>query len=211
MNPYEVLKVKKGASAKEVRRAHRRRAMETHPDRGGSAEEFKLVSAAWRVLGDPQKRANYDRTGRCEPDVPDNRVALLVNVLVCAFRSCTEQLTREGKKLLESDLVAAMKSQLKGELAEIVKSVKDLGNGQGTLGRVLDRLEDRDEGLLARAVEAERNGLAARAALLERQAAVHREALEYLDGCSFKANKKKVGAAASGVWVMSFGTSGTAS
>jgi hypothetical protein len=42
-----ILQVDPDAGAGEVKRAFRRRAMETHPDRGGDAEEFKRVYAAW--------------------------------------------------------------------------------------------------------------------------------------------------------------------
>ncbi len=50
MNPFEVLGVRPGASADEVRAAWRRRARATHPDRGGDEATFTEVLEAYRTL-----------------------------------------------------------------------------------------------------------------------------------------------------------------
>ena len=61
---YDILGVGKNASPDDIKKAYRKRAKETHPDINGddpSAEEnFKSVAEAYDVLGDPQKRAEYD-------------------------------------------------------------------------------------------------------------------------------------------------------
>lgn len=63
-NLYSVLGVQRSASHDEIRAAYRRLAKEYHPDRnpGNNAaeENFKRVSAAFDVLGDPDKRRKYD-------------------------------------------------------------------------------------------------------------------------------------------------------
>ncbi|WGD36925.1 DnaJ domain-containing protein [Lysinibacter sp. HNR] len=58
--PYEVLGVLATASAEELRRAYRVALRTTHPDVGGSAERFRAVQAAWRLVGDEQSRRAYD-------------------------------------------------------------------------------------------------------------------------------------------------------
>lgn len=58
---YEVLGVAERASPEEVRAAYRRAARDHHPDAGGSARRMSEVNAAWHVLGDPVRRAAYDR------------------------------------------------------------------------------------------------------------------------------------------------------
>lgn len=58
---YAVLGVAPDAELDVIRTAYRRQARTAHPDRGGSAEDFSRIQQAWEVLGDLDKRAEYDR------------------------------------------------------------------------------------------------------------------------------------------------------
>ncbi|HET6951867.1 MAG TPA: DnaJ domain-containing protein [Acidimicrobiales bacterium] len=58
---YEMLGVAATASAEEVRAAFRRAARDHHPDAGGDSRRMRDLNAAWHVLGDPARRAAYDR------------------------------------------------------------------------------------------------------------------------------------------------------
>jgi molecular chaperone DnaJ len=60
---YEILGVKKDASADEIKKAFRRQAIEHHPDRGGNEEKFKELNEAYEVLKDADKRKRYDQFG----------------------------------------------------------------------------------------------------------------------------------------------------
>lgn len=64
-DPYQELGASRTASADELRKSFRKLAKELHPDRNpGDAkaeERFKRVSAAFDLLGDPDKRAKFDR------------------------------------------------------------------------------------------------------------------------------------------------------
>jgi len=65
---YKVLGVSDKATDKELRRAYRKLAKDFHPDsHPGSEEKFKAVSAAYDVLGDPEKRKEYDEVRRLGP------------------------------------------------------------------------------------------------------------------------------------------------
>ncbi|MEV4267644.1 J domain-containing protein [Kribbella sp. NPDC049584] len=59
---YEVLNVERTATTAEIKSAYRRLVRQVHPDQGGNAALFRLVQEAWTTLGDPAKRAAYDRT-----------------------------------------------------------------------------------------------------------------------------------------------------
>ena len=66
-NLYETLGVKRDASVEDIRKADRKLAKKHHPDinPGSKAAEdrFKAVSAAYEVLSDPKRRAEYDEFG----------------------------------------------------------------------------------------------------------------------------------------------------
>src|SRR3954469_18116048 len=58
---YKVLGGPASASKDRVRTEYRKLSKEHHPDSGGDEERFKEISAAYDVLGDPEKRKEYDQ------------------------------------------------------------------------------------------------------------------------------------------------------
>mmetsp|Transcript_69558 Transcript_69558/g.123027 ORF Transcript_69558/g.123027 Transcript_69558/m.123027 type:complete len:793 (-) Transcript_69558:117-2495(-) len=58
---YAVLGISVDAGAAQIRQAYRHRVLQTHPDKGGSAEDFLKVVEAFEALSDPSKRAVYDK------------------------------------------------------------------------------------------------------------------------------------------------------
>ncbi|MBK8012746.1 MAG: molecular chaperone DnaJ [Deltaproteobacteria bacterium] len=64
---YTVLGVSRGATQAEIKRKYRELARQYHPDRNpgdqGAEDRFKDAAEAYRVLGDPDLRAEYDRAG----------------------------------------------------------------------------------------------------------------------------------------------------
>ncbi|MBR0596682.1 DnaJ C-terminal domain-containing protein [Sinanaerobacter chloroacetimidivorans] len=64
---YEVLGLKKEASANEIKKAFRKKAMQYHPDKNPgdkiSEDKFKEVNEAYSILADADKKDKYDRFG----------------------------------------------------------------------------------------------------------------------------------------------------
>ena len=68
MDYYQVLGVAKKADESQIKRAYKKLAIQYHPDKNQGDEKavlkFKEIAEAYEVLGDPQKRSEYDQFGR---------------------------------------------------------------------------------------------------------------------------------------------------
>lgn len=72
-NPYDVLGISKDASEKEIKAAFKKMSIKHHPDRNPdnideASKKMAEVNAAYEILKDPKKKANYDNYGN--PDGP---------------------------------------------------------------------------------------------------------------------------------------------
>ncbi|KAI0080128.1 DnaJ-domain-containing protein [Panus rudis PR-1116 ss-1] len=84
-NLYEVLGIQKNASPEDVRKAYRKRALQTHPDRlpqgttpeqkDKAEEQFRLVNNAYEVLNDQRNRELYDKHGVWPPPTEEPRTS----------------------------------------------------------------------------------------------------------------------------------------
>jgi molecular chaperone DnaJ len=64
---YEILEVSKTATAEEIKKAYRKKAIQFHPDKNegdkAAEEKFKEAAEAYEVLSSPEKRQRYDQFG----------------------------------------------------------------------------------------------------------------------------------------------------
>ena len=64
---YDILGISKGASAAEIKKAYRKKAIEFHPDKNpgdkNAEANFKKAAQAYEVLGDSEKKSKYDQFG----------------------------------------------------------------------------------------------------------------------------------------------------
>lgn len=76
-NPYDILGVDKNATADQIKKAYRKLAIKYHPDRQAgksdaevkkAAEKMAEINAAYEILSDENKRAQFDRYGTIDPN-----------------------------------------------------------------------------------------------------------------------------------------------
>src|SRR3990167_2334648 len=120
-NPYKVLKVKKTATAAEIKKAYRKRSTETHPDKGGSSEAFNEVAEAYNVLKDPVKRKLFDEKGiveeaKIEQNFYNDVVELFFNVIT----------TKPNVIELEADIIAEITYIIDDKIETSKKHIKGL-------------------------------------------------------------------------------------
>ena len=73
---YKILEIKRSAKERDIKKAFKKMSIKYHPDKNPSSKEEALkkyqdVSAAYEVLGDPEKRRKYDRCGEKCVDEPE--------------------------------------------------------------------------------------------------------------------------------------------
>lgn len=138
MSLYDELGLSSDATQDEIKEAYRRRASETHPDKeGGDHAAFIRVKAAYDVLSDPVKRAEYDAMGDMEG--PEFQ---LRNTIAQAFSHFAQL-----DDLPETDLVLVIKNEFAKSrkngrvelkrLRRVVKNYKKLSNRIKTKDKVV--------------------------------------------------------------------------
>lgn len=69
---YEILGISKGATAEEIKKAYRKKAIQYHPDKNPgdkeAEENFKMAAEAYEILSDADKKARYDQYGHAAFD-----------------------------------------------------------------------------------------------------------------------------------------------
>lgn len=71
---YDILGLARTCLADEIRIAFRRRALSTHPDKGGNESDFKMVNQAYDVLKDPSSRRLYDACLEADQSSPNSEL-----------------------------------------------------------------------------------------------------------------------------------------
>ncbi len=92
---YEVLGVAPEASEEEIKKAYKTLARKYHPDLNPgnphAESAFKAVGRAYEILGDPERRTNYDRSVQVETTAAEAEVkpARKFDIVMIAFCICT--------------------------------------------------------------------------------------------------------------------------
>lgn len=114
---YKILGVGEDAAPADIRVAYHLRAKQTHPDAGGSADEFAAVSQAYEVLSDLERRLSYDATGDAvqQPDPDELAIAMLRNLV--------EGMIADNADVLHTDFAARMAREFVSAIGEARKHI----------------------------------------------------------------------------------------
>lgn len=186
---YQTLKVRKTASKEAIQAAHRRRVLETHPDRGGDREEFERVHLAGRVLLDDAARQRYDETGEINGPAPDNSRAQAIAVLSQVFGVVLSELRNNGADPAQEDLVWLMRKRINEAIAELSSQQEQLAKAKAALEAMLGRFEG-DGGIMEGILQLQIQGFVMPLENTARALAINNRVLELLAFAKYRFDSK---------------------
>ena len=145
MNHYETLGVARDADHATIKRAYRRMAQMSHPDRkGGDEVLFNMVAKAWATLGDAEARSYYDQHGEDKPLDQEHAQVLqtlsqIMAAVLDASDACTDNIVQrthdcitEGRKK-----AAKLRSDIEKKVRKSEQALERLTDDAGTLTELL--------------------------------------------------------------------------
>lgn len=199
MTLYETLDIPANADSATVKRAYKQKAKQTHPDKGGTADQFAKISRAYLVLSDPIRRARYDSTGDIPEITPETAP---LNLLVQFFVTVVQMyVAGQGQDPTKLDLVRLAREQF-------CKDIHDAENQKGKHKRNIDlwkniakRFHSKKSNTVRNALNAQVQPLEQQLRLMDEQIAIRKDAIKLLDGYTFEFDSPAVGVARAGFYV----------
>lgn len=189
---YAALNLPRDADSATVHSAYRARAKASHPDVGGSDEQFALVKLAHDVLMDEARRAHYDATGEIEDNPADNHRAHVLQTINAALDASLQFCVKNNLDPISEDLVAHMRGALKEYRDQAEKQrgalFKALETDKGLLGRFTTEGENALEAMLRFRIDEHEKQIASRGEAIR----LFDDALELIVAYSFRAEHKPV-------------------
>lgn len=141
MSLYDDLGVTRDATAEEIRKAYRQAAAYWHPDKWPGQDitaNFLKITDAYEVLGDPERRAAYDLTGRLRPiavtpEVVRQRISSLIRIVV--ETKDKEGLREDPRRVNIQQKIIASLQKVEGDLKQERFEVQ---RGQEQVARLLE-------------------------------------------------------------------------
>jgi DnaJ family protein A protein 2 len=195
-DPYDTLGVDPKASADEIKKAFRKKAIKHHPDKGGDSETFNAVALAYHVIGHADRRAEFDTRGEYREAHSTDRSAcnmisrMMVDILAkpsCIYTDIVSEMKqRMGETIREG------RAKFSGCQAERAKNIAHLrecksrihvkpGGVPVMIAFVEQSIETEERQLVLERMESED---------CERDC---KRAIEILNGCSFERKERDPG------------------
>ena len=185
-DPYVILGVEPSASEADITRAFRRRAMDTHPDRGGDRAEFEAVTRANVVLSDPAKRAKFDSTGEMDDDAVDVTDQAALNII----GQVIAQAIGGDVDPCKADFVGSLKTHFGKVIGEIDARTSSLKKAKARAEKMRGRFSRKGEGdnLLERMMGWQIDNMDEALRGMERTRSHHQRAIEILGDYDFRSD-----------------------
>ncbi|MQV98072.1 DnaJ domain-containing protein [Sinorhizobium medicae] len=182
IDPYALLGIERDADERAIRTAYRRAVKTAHPDRGGDADQFGKLQAAYELLKDPVRRKVYDDTGY-DPqlaDPKDLKGLMMLETLVNDF-------ILDEREPGSFDPVAAMRRKLSDDIVKNRFHILELERHRSRVRKHLDRLGRRPEtDVLGSMLRARSQSLVEAIRNTEAQIEVIEQAYTMLEGYSYE-------------------------
>lgn len=187
---YASLGVPPTADAAAIKKAHRKRAKETYPERdGGDRDAFDKAQRAWLVLSDPTKRQRYDETGDADSaaDPEAAEMAEAMNAVTQHFSA----LIGGGADPRTTDIVLEIKRGLKAGKAQIAEAARKAKLDVQRLEEFRKRLKRKAEGedRLALLIDGQLRGIRSTLAQVARADRIHDKALALVEEYGYEVDK----------------------
>ena len=143
LDPYQTLGVDKSAGPDEIKSAYRKASKQAHPDTGGSAEKFASLNGAYLVLKDPEKRAEYDRTGEVPGGGPETLISMALNEISKLLKSAIQE---DVKKVKLANIQAQMVNFFKCEIEKIETQRNELRRRCDVATEIAERMIEAGDG-----------------------------------------------------------------
>lgn len=185
MNYYETLGVDKNATPEDIKKAHRKKAKNNHPDNGGNKDDFIKTQLAYEVLIDEDKRKRYDNNEPEPMSINEEAIDFVLMMLESVITDVEE-------KLLYVDFVKNMKLPIKEEMGTATKQMKKAGKQISLLIKLKKGITFKGKGknLLLIRIEREMVNLKEFIKLKSRKIKVCKLALIIVEDYSFSPEKR---------------------
>lgn len=120
----------------QIRSAYRKRSKRTHPDGGGSVEEFQRVTTAMQVLTNEARRRIYDETGEVQDAPVDDLEQVALQFVFGEVDFVLAQVEARGMFMDDVDVIGDARIGLERKLGEIDAAVKKLQKNRETAEKV---------------------------------------------------------------------------
>lgn len=175
---YEFFDINKDASKEEIKKAYRKKAKETHPDKNKEKrEDFEKANKYYLVLIDDKKRENYDKTGKIDNNNINNTV--YIQFLCQLFKNMIDKCDGD----FNFNIFDKMKDHINNNINnfEINKSkIKDQIKKYKKLKKRIKSKLKKEENIFLNVIDDNMKNIENRITIIDNDIKLHKEAYDYL-------------------------------